>query len=116
MVAVLAADDAAHIDVGRADTVAALAQALDRGDAGQVLHIIVEVHDIELLELLLADRLDADRNVLQVFSHLLRGDHDLFEGTGIGLGRRVHHRSAGGEDRRDGGSERQLAQLTLEVA
>ncbi len=29
--------------------------------------------------------LDADRHVLQVLRHLLRGDHDLFERVGLSL-------------------------------
>ena len=47
----------------------------------------VEIHDVELLELLGADGLDADRHVLQILRHLLRGDHDLFERAAAGIER-----------------------------
>ena len=115
MVAILAAVDAAHVDVRRADAVAALPDALDGGDAGQVFDVIVQVGNIELLDLLCSDRLDAHRHVLQVLRHFLRGDGDLFERIGArglrrGGGLGMHHGHAAREDCRNGGSERQSAQ------
>src|SRR5579871_228119 len=109
MIAVLARVDTAHVDVRRADTVAALADALDGRDARQILDIGVEVYDVELLELLGAERLDADRHVLQVLRHLLRRDHDLLEGVACSRVR-MYERRAAGKDCGDGRGERQPAE------
>ena len=51
------------------------------GDARQELHIVVEVLHPELLELLGADRGDAEWYVLQVLGALLGGDHHFLEGA-----------------------------------
>jgi hypothetical protein len=105
MVTVLAADDASHIDMRRADTVAACPRgALDRSDAGKVLRVIIEACDVEFFQLLGAERLDADWHVLQIFGFLLCSDHDLFESAGLRRGCGTHHRCSG-EDRRDGRGE-----------
>ena len=81
MVAVAARGDAAHIDdVGPRRA----AQRLER-NRGQLLHIVLEVADVQLVELLGAERLDADGDVLQALAALLRGDDDL---VGVAGGRR----------------------------
>jgi hypothetical protein len=71
MVAVAARCDAAHIDGGDARL-----RGLER-HRRQQLGIFVEVRDVELIELARADRLDADRDRLDVLVALLRGDDDL---------------------------------------
>ena len=46
-------------------------------DRRQLLGILLEVRDVELVEPLRADRLDADRDVLEILLALGRGDDDL---------------------------------------
>src|SRR5579864_9411172 len=84
VVTILAAHDAAHIHVRRADTGAALAESLYGRDAREVLDVVVDIGDVQLLELVGAQSLDADRHVLQVLRALLRRDDDLLETTGLG--------------------------------
>ncbi len=61
----------AHEDVAGARAVAA------EGHVRRVLQQVVERLDVELLELLTADRLHRDRHVLKVLGAALRRDHDL---------------------------------------
>ena len=75
MVAVVAAADAAHEHAREAWT-----DGLIR-HARQEFHVVVEARDVELLRALGADRLDAQRHVLQILGALVRGDDDLFEGS-----------------------------------
>ena len=99
MVAVAAAGDAADIDVGRARLEGLV------GDARQQPRIILEIGDVEVFELLRAQRLDADRHVLEIFGALLRGDDDdvaiVLRGRGGrrlgGLGRLGEGGSGGAE-------------------
>jgi hypothetical protein len=49
------------------------------GHAGQELHVIIEIRDVQLLELLAPNDLDAQWNVLQVLLALLRRDDHLLE-------------------------------------
>jgi hypothetical protein len=49
------------------------------GHAGQVGEVIVEARGIQFREVLALDHLHADRDVLEVFLALLRGDDDLLE-------------------------------------
>ena len=72
VVAVAAARDAAHVD----DVGARIAAERLEGDRRQLLDVALEVADVEVLQLLRAERLDADRHVLQVLSALLRGHDD----------------------------------------
>ncbi len=117
VVLVGAAHHPAHVDMRAAGlTVAALPLAARVGNAGRILHIAVQAADIELLELRAAQHLDADRDVLQVLGALLRGDDDLFELRGFGLGRGMYRGHSRGEDRRNGGSERQPAQRVGTIA
>lgn len=70
VIVVLAACDAAHVDPRGAG-----AECLVR-DARQEFHVIVKARDMQLLEPLRADRLDAEWHVLQAFFALLcRDDH-----------------------------------------
>ena len=77
-------------------------------DAGQQLGIIVKAGDLVFLQLLAAERLKADRHVLQVLRALLRGHHDLAVAVGFcrrsgrrigGMRRARQHRPA--QQRRD---------------
>src|SRR3990170_2254091 len=70
MVAVAARRDAAHIDRRRSRL-----ESLE-APRWQLLGIILEVRDVQLVEPPGADRLHADRDVLEVFLTLLRGDDD----------------------------------------
>jgi hypothetical protein len=79
VVRVLAARDAAHVRTREAGS-----RALIR-NVRQEFHVVAEVVDLELRELGLADRLDAERNVLQAFRALLRGDDDFLEPDLFGL-------------------------------
>ena len=89
VVAVAAADHAAHVDVRVAGLpVAALTLAARVGNARRILHVVVEIDDVQLLELLAVEHLDADRHVLQVLDALLRRDDDLLE-PGARTGRGV---------------------------
>jgi hypothetical protein len=107
VIAVLAAHYATHVDVGRTDTIAALAETFDARDARQELDVVVDILDVQLLELLGAERLDADGHILQVLGLLLRRDDHLFERGALGIS------SVGGcggrarENRRDGRGDRQ---------
>ena len=77
VVAVIAADDAAHADIGEAGRgVAASGAAGCEGDAGEELHVVVEVGDVQLLELFRLQRLDAHGDRLEIFRALLRRDDD----------------------------------------
>ena len=78
-----AARDAAHIDGGHAR----LAR-LD-GHARQEFREILEIGDIQLVELARAQRLDADRHILQIFFALLRGDENRLDGSHLGRLRRL---------------------------
>ena len=78
--AVAAGRDAAHVHGREAGAGAVAATGTRRhGHARQHLHVVPEIVDVQLLELLGAERLDADRHVLHVLRALLRGDDDLFE-------------------------------------
>ena len=77
VVAVAAARHAAHVDdVGAG----CAAQRLER-HRWQLLRVIVEAGDVELIEFLGAERLDADRHILQAFAALLCGNDDLAVGS-----------------------------------
>ncbi len=82
VVAIVAADDAAHVDV--ADPRRAARGARDagarEGHARQELLIVVEVRDVQLLQLRAVEQLDAHRHPLNVLLTLLRGDHQLVVG------------------------------------
>ena len=118
VVAVAAAGDAAHVDLHetRAGEHAAAGGAV--GQAGDHLRVVVEIGDVLLLQLGVADGLDADRHLLQVFLALLRGHRHGTDGGGLVLlgGGLVLGRAAGvllglrlvGESRRaDGETDRQ---------
>ena len=114
MIAVAAAHHAAHVDVRASGlAVAALPLAADVGHARAVLHIVVEIDDVELFQLLGVEDLDADGHVLQVLHLLLRGDHDLLEAArlraALRLACRMDHGSAC-KNRGDGRGERQAPQ------
>ena len=79
VVAVLPAHHAAHVHVRGADAGTALAEALHRRHPGEVFDVVVDVLDVELLELLGGECLDADRHVLQILGALLCRYHDLLE-------------------------------------
>ena len=64
-----------------------LALATNVGNAGRVLHVVVEADDVQLLELRGVERLNRDRHRLEVLGTLLRGHHDFVEaGNRSGIG------------------------------
>ena len=79
VVAVAAAGHAAHVDLAEAG-----AAGRDR-HAGQQLGVVLEVVDLQLVELLGADHVEADRHVLRILGALLRGDGDGVERGGLVL-------------------------------
>ena len=78
MVAVAAAGDATHVDLRKARTETLV------GHGGQELHVVLEIRDVEFAQLFVAEHLDADRHVLQVFGALLRGHRDHVQGRRAG--------------------------------
>ena len=75
--------DAAHIYGGRARL------RSQEGDRRQLFREILEIGDIELVEPPGTDRLDADRDVLEVFLAFGRGDDDLGLVRDVGRGLRL---------------------------
>ncbi len=110
VVAVAAAGHAAHVDLREAR-----ARGLVR-HAGQVLHVVVEVGDVEVLQLFRPQHLDADRHFLQVLHALLRGHRDGVQGgraafaLGGRRGGRVLGQGGGAERQVDRGGQRELRQ------
>jgi len=81
--AVTAGDDAAHVDRGEARA----REGGGRGrQTGEQLGVVFEVLNVQLFELLVAQRFHADGHVLHLFTALLRGNHDLFQATSVFLG------------------------------
>src|SRR5262249_19173846 len=70
-IAVAAGRHAAHVNDGKARR-----DGLE-ANRRQLLRIFLEVRNVQLIETAGADRLDADRNVLEIFLALRRGDDDL---------------------------------------
>ena len=101
VVAVATTGDAAHVD----DVVARIAaQRLER-HRGELLHVIGEAGDVEILQLLRAQCLDADRHVLQALAAFLRGDDDVGVTGFCGIRRRSILRDGGAGDHGGGGEE-----------
>ena len=79
MVAVATAGDAAHIHLHETRPGEHAAAGGAVGQAGDHLGVVGEAQDVGLFEFHIADRLDADRDFLQVFLALLRSDGDFTE-------------------------------------
>ena len=73
LIAPAAGAQASHEDIALPGAVGALAHV------GQILDHLVEVHDVQLPKRLRGERLDLDRNVLEVLRPALRGDYDFTE-------------------------------------
>ena len=116
MVAVATGVHTTHVDVRRTRlTAVALTVGARHLHARQVLHVRVEVDDMQFGQFLGAECLDADRNVLQVFRALLRGHNHLFKATGrLVLGSIDGWNS--GKHARDGSRERRVARQSRPVA
>ena len=80
VVAVAAAGDAAHVDLTEARAVRS-----DR-HARQQLGVVLEIVDLQFVELLGTDHVEADRHVLRVLGALLRGDGDRLQRRTAALG------------------------------
>ena len=79
VIAVAAARHAAHVGMFEART----AVLLER-DARQVFCVIVEGRHVQLFQLHGAERLDAERHVLEILGAFLRGHHHLVERGQVG--------------------------------
>src|SRR6185312_10625947 len=77
-----AAADTAHVDDGKALRAIAATVVL-KGHAGQVLHVVLEVLDVQGLELILCQHVDADRHLLQILGAPLRGHRDRTQGLDL---------------------------------
>src|SRR3954466_10872017 len=104
MVAVAARGDAPYVDVGAAG------RAGLEGDAGRQLGVIVEVGDVGFFQPPRAQRLDADRHVLEILLALGRGDDDLVALRGLLVGR-VGGAAGGAAARRGAGRRRRRVLL-----
>ena len=93
MVAVVTADDAAHADIGKAGAGIAAARAAGGvGHTREVLHVVIEIRDVQFFEFLGSQCLDAQRDSLQILRTLFRGDHDSLDlGAVLRLLRQCRH-------------------------
>ncbi len=88
MVAVIARRHAAHVDVGEARPVQAAAGGVGaEGDAGQELGVVAEALDVKVLELLVAEHLDGEGDVLDVLGALFGGHDDGLDPAIVGRDR-----------------------------
>ena len=89
MVGVCAACHAAHVQLDETGTGEHAAARRTEGQAGDQLGVVAECRDVLLLELGVAQHLDADRDFLQVLDALLRGHGHGGERGGLVLGCRL---------------------------
>ncbi|MEO8017213.1 MAG: hypothetical protein ABI769_05325 [Pseudomonadota bacterium] len=116
MVGILAAGNATHVRAGEAR-----AAALER-HVRQEFHVVVEGLDLEVRELLLADGLDCQRNVLEALIPLRRGDDNFVEAALVGLlclhdaGAREHGSSVGKRALHGGGESEIGTRIRAEIS
>ena len=117
MVAVAAAGHAAHVHLHEARPGEHAATGGAVAQAGDQLGIVAERLNVLLFQLRIAQHLQADRHLLQVFLALLRGHRDGVEGARLlvflGGRRGLLRPRRGGEGQRDGGGQRDLAELPV---
>ena len=84
------------------------------GNRGQVFDVVLEVGDVQVVQALGVQHLQADRHLLQVLGAFLRGHRDFVERDGLLLGlRRGFLGERGGAERQvDRGRQRRARQRT----